>query len=79
VDRRDARDGSEAHGVVGRAQARLAIDEEGLRALQRLGGRRSEREVVRGMSEGGEGGGRLAQSRRLAARRAVELLPAQPG
>lgn len=78
VDRRYARDWSEAHGVVLWGQTRLAIDEEELRALQHMDGWRSVGEVVRGMNEGGDGASRLARIRRLAAHGAVELLPAPP-
>jgi hypothetical protein len=77
VHRRYNRDWKEVVGVVLWGQGHVTIDQDELRALQAIDGRRSVREVAEAMGPGLAWEARAAKLRSLAARGILDLLPAR--
>jgi hypothetical protein len=77
VHRRYNRDWKEVIGVVLWGERHFTIDEQELRALQALDGTRTVREVIDAMGAGSSREARAAKLRYLAARGAVDLVPAK--
>jgi hypothetical protein len=78
VHRRYDRDWREVIGVVLWGEKHLTIDEEELRALRAIDGRRTVGELIEAMGPGGDRAARAAKLRYLASRGAIDLLPAAP-
>jgi hypothetical protein len=77
IQRRYNRDWKEVVGVILWGERHVTIDEEELRALQAIDGRRSVREVIAAMGPGFSWELRAGTVRFLAARGIVDLLPAR--
>ncbi len=77
VHRRYSRDWKEVIGVVLWGERHFTIEEDELRALQAMDGSRTVRDVIEAMGSGLPRAARAAKIRYLAARGAIDLLPAK--